>query len=131
MSNLTYLIDRGWVKTVDQEKQVQTRGGTTVPSIVTFYEISAAGIDKIEGGSEFKPPDRYPGINISAIGSSVVTLGDGNVVQVEYRQLHNELTALKEAISSSDLAEEDKLAAAADIETLTPSSPSPSRIAPS
>src|SRR4051794_31727301 len=52
-SNLTYLLDREWVKSVDQEKQVTTRRGTTIPSTVTFYEISAQGIERIEGESEF------------------------------------------------------------------------------
>ena len=69
MSNLTYLIDRGWVKTVDQEKTVATKGGTTVPSVVTFHEVSALGIERIEGPSEFQPRDRYPGINIEAVGA--------------------------------------------------------------
>lgn len=78
MSNLTYLIDRGWVKTVDQEKTVNTARGTTIPSVVTFYEITAQGIEMIEGPSRFQPPDRYPGINIHATGENVITLGDGN-----------------------------------------------------
>lgn len=118
MSNLTYLIDRNWVKTFDQEKQVQTRGGTTVPSSVTFYEITAVGIEKIEGESEFTPPNRFPGINISAIGNSVVTLGDGNVVHIQYRQLHSVLNDLQIALARSSLGDEEKLSLAADIETL-------------
>jgi hypothetical protein len=93
MSNLTYLIDRGWVKTIDQEKTVRVKGGT-VPSVVTRYEIAAPGIEKLESESEFKPPDRYAGINITATGSNVITLGDGNVVNAEFAQLHSELNAL-------------------------------------
>jgi hypothetical protein len=119
MSNLTYLIDRGWVKTVDQEKTVSTKRGTTVPSLVTFYEISAEGIDSIEGGSEFQPRERYPGINIDATGSNVITLGDGNLVNVQYRELFHELTELKEAITrSDDLSDREKLEVVIDIETL-------------
>jgi hypothetical protein len=38
MSNLTYLIDMEWVKTFDVEKQVGTKGGTVVPSSVTWYK---------------------------------------------------------------------------------------------
>lgn len=118
-SNLTYLIDRSWVKAVDQEKTVTTRGGTTVPSVVTFYEVTAQGIDKIEGGSEFEPRDRYQGIKIEATGRNVITLGDGNLVNVEYRQLFDELTELKENISrSGSLSEQEKLDVAIDIETL-------------
>jgi hypothetical protein len=119
MSNLTYLIDRGWVKTVDQEKTVSTRRGTTVPSVVTYYEISAEGIDSIEGGSEFQPRERYPGINIEATGSNVITLGDGNLVNVQYQQLFDDLTELREAITrSDDLSDREKLEVAVDIETL-------------
>jgi hypothetical protein len=73
MSNLTYLIDRGWVNTVDQEKTVATKGGPTVPSLVTFYEVGALGIERIEGPSEFQPRDRYPGINIEAVGANVIS----------------------------------------------------------
>lgn len=119
MSNLTYLIDRGWVKTVDETKTVTTERGTTVPSVVTYYEIAAKGIDRIEGGSEFQPRERYPGINIQATGSNVITLGDGNVVRTEYRQLFNALTELKVAVAESDqLSEEEKLNLAVDIESL-------------
>ena len=70
---------------VDQEKSVATKGGTTVPSVVTFYEVSAPGIERIGGPSEFQPRDRYPGINIEAVGASIITLGDGNIVNVEFR----------------------------------------------
>ena len=119
MSNLTYLIDRDWVNTVDQAKSVTTKFGTTIPSVVTYYEISAAGIDKIEGESEFQPKERYPGINIQAAGSNVITLGDGNLVHVEYRQLFQQLSELKDAIAASDqLTDEQKLDVSVDIVTL-------------
>src|SRR5438552_12198552 len=58
MPNLQYLIDRGWVNEKTETKQVPTAGGMMVPSTTTYYEISAQGTDKIEGGSEFQPPDR-------------------------------------------------------------------------
>ncbi len=118
MSNLTYLIDRGWVKTVEQEKTVQVKGGT-VPSVVTWYEIAAPGIEKLEGESEFKPQDRFAGININATGSNVVTLGDGNVVNVRYEELHRGLDELKAAVAESDqMSNAEKLDVAADIESL-------------
>lgn len=118
MSNLTYLIDRGWVKTVEQEKTVQVAGGT-VPSVVTWYEIAAPGIEKIEGESEFKPSDRFAGININAIGSNIITLGDGNVVNVRHEELHGALDALKAEVATSiDLDESQKLEVTADIESL-------------
>ena len=119
MSNLTYLIDRDWIKTVDQTKTVSTRAGTTVPSVVTYYEVTAQGIEKIEGPSQFEPPDRYPGINIHATGASVITLGDGNYVNVQHQRLFESLSELKHAISQSDqLSESEKLDVAVDIETV-------------
>jgi|SRR6516165_1309207 len=69
MSNLTYLLDRGWVKKHEVHKTVVVNGGT-IPSTVTWYRISAAAIDKIEGGSEFEPKDRYEGINVTATGQT-------------------------------------------------------------
>jgi hypothetical protein len=118
MSNLTYLIDRDWVKTFEIEKTVRVAGGT-VPSKVVWYEIAAPGIEKIEGESEFTPSERYAGINITATGSNVITLGDGNVVNAKYSSLHSELTHLKDAISNSTLlTEAQKLDAAVDIESI-------------
>lgn len=119
MSNLTYLLDREWVKAIEQRKEVSTRGGTTVPSVVTFYEISAQGIERIEGESEFQAPERFAGINIQASGSNVITLGDGNIVNVEYRQLFQDLTDLRQHIAESEqLSDVDKLDAVVDIDTL-------------
>ena len=118
MSNLTYLIDNGWVKTFDIEKTVTVKGGT-VPSATTFYEIAAKGIDKIEGGSQFEPRERYAGINVTATGSNVITLGDGNIVQANFADLHGKLDELKDAIAkTSALSEVDKLEVAVDVESI-------------
>ena len=117
-SNLTYLIDQGWIKTFDIEKTIKVSGGT-IPSTVTWYEITALGIDKIEGGSEFQTPDRYSGINITAMGENIITLGDGNIVNVSYEHLHKELSTLKNAITESDSLEDgQKLDIAVDIESI-------------
>jgi hypothetical protein len=90
-----------------------------VPSTVTWYEIAAPGIEKIEGQSEFTPRERYAGININATGSNVIQLGDGNVVNAQFSKLHAELQTLKEAFSGSkSLDDRDKLDVAADIESL-------------
>jgi hypothetical protein len=118
MSNLTYLIDRGWVKTIEIEKTVKVSGGT-VPSTVSWYEIAAHGIDKIEGDSEFQPKERYPGINITATGGNVITLGDGNVVNAKFSMLHHELNELKEVVAASpSLSEAQKLDTVVDIESI-------------
>lgn len=118
MSNLTYLIDKGWINKHGIEKTVVVKGGT-IPSVVVWYEISAEGIDKVEGESEFSENPRYAGINISAIGSNVITLGDGNVVNAEFADLHAELNKLKEAVvSSTKITDSQKLDVSVDIESI-------------
>lgn len=118
VSNLTYLIDQGWVKTFDVEKTINVRGGT-IPSVVTWYEITAAGIDKIEGESEFQTMPKYNGININATGSNVITLGDGNIVNVKYQELHSRLDELKGAISADNsINDSQKLDISVDIESI-------------
>lgn len=118
VSNLTYLIDRKWVNTIDVEKTVKVKGGT-IPSKVTWYEISAPGIDKIEGGSAFEPKDKYPGINITATGSNIITLGDGNVVNANFSDLHRQLSQLQSLVAaSSELNEQEKLDVSVDIESV-------------
>lgn len=117
MSNLTYLIDKGWINKTEINKTIQVKGGT-VPSTVTWYEISSSGIDKIEGESEFKEGGKYAGINISATGTNIITLGDGNVVNAEFEALHSELSNLKNAVAGSSLDESQKLDVSVDIESL-------------
>ena len=118
MSNLTYLIDKGWVKTVDIQKTVTVKGGT-IPSTVTWYEIAAPGIDAFEENSDFQQVLRYEGININATGSNIITLGDGNVVNAKFEELHHSLTNLKSAIAeSTSLTEEQKLDMSVDIESI-------------
>ena len=129
MSNLTYLIDNGWVKTFGIRKTV-TVGRGTVPSTTTFYEITAKGIDRIEGGSQFEPRSRYAGISITATGSNIITLGDGNFVNSAFNDLHRALGDLKEAITSSqNLNESQKLNFAVDVESIRDqlAKPEPSR----
>src|SRR6266702_6278333 len=48
-SNLTYLISQGWVEEDTVQKSFTAPGGTVIPSTTSFYRITAAGIDKIEG----------------------------------------------------------------------------------
>ena len=114
-----YLIGRKWVETFDESKSFTSPGGTTMPSVTTYFQISAQGIEKIEGESEFQPRDRYAGINIQATGENVITLGDGNVVNVRNEGLFQQLNVLKERIADNeDVSEDVKMDAAVDIETL-------------
>lgn len=118
ISNLNYLIDKGWVREEVIEKTVRVNGGT-VPSTVTWYSISAAGIDHIEGESEFTVAPRFAGININATGHNVITMGDGNVVNVKYSELHRELERLRREVSDADEVDDGaKLEVAANIDTI-------------
>jgi hypothetical protein len=117
MSNMTYLIDKGWVNKTEEEKTFITKAGS-VPSKTTWYEVSSSGIDKIEGESEFQDGGKFSGININATGSNVITLGDGNVVNVKFKDLHTELSKIKEAASLSTLDEVQKLDVVVDIESI-------------
>jgi hypothetical protein len=74
---------------------------------------------KIDGESEFTPPSRFAGVNISATGTNVITMGDGNVVNVDHRELHAELNTIRDQLAASDeVTEADKLDIVADIESL-------------
>jgi hypothetical protein len=116
-SNLTYLISQGWVHADSVTKQFQARGGTVIPSSTTFYEITASGIDKIEGTGEFTMP-KFHGINIQATGRNIITVGDGNQIGAEFQNLGTALSELREAILASPAVEADKLNYVADIETI-------------
>jgi hypothetical protein len=77
------------------------------------------GIEKIEGGSMFEPKDKYPGINITATGSNIITLGDGNVVNAKFSDLHSQLVQLQSLVAASNaLNESEKLDVSVDIESM-------------
>ncbi len=116
-SNLTYLISQGWVEEDTVEKSFTAPGGTVIPSTTSFYKITAAGIDKIEGPGEFTMP-KFHGINIHATGQNIITLGDGNQVNAKFSDLGSALVELRDAITKSNAAEQDKMSYVADIETI-------------
>ena len=116
-SNLTYLISQGWVEERDVEKQFQSKRGTMIPSTTTFYQITAAGIDKIEGPGEFTR-STFNGIKIEATGQNIITLGDGNQVNAQFTDLGNALAELRDAIANSEAPEAEKIGYVADIHTI-------------
>jgi len=116
-SNLTYLISQGWVEEKPIEKMFTGRGGTMIPSTTTFFQITAAGIDKIEGPGEFTNP-QFHGIKIEATGQNIITLGDGNQINAKFGELGEALAELRDAITTSDAAEADKLSLVADVQTI-------------
>lgn len=116
-SNLTYLISQGWVEEKRQERDFVTRTGTRQPAVTVYYQITAAGIDKIEGPGEFTMP-KFHGININATGQNIITLGDGNQINAEFSELGQALVELRDAITKSKAPEQDKMALVADIDTI-------------
>lgn len=78
-SNLTYLISQGWGEEDTVEKSFTAPGGTVIPSSTSYYKVTAAGVDKIEGQGEFTMP-KFHGIKIEATGQNIITLGDGNQI---------------------------------------------------
>lgn len=116
-SNLTYLISQGWVEEKPITKQVSTRRGTTIPSVTTYYQITAPGIDKIEGPGEFTMP-KFQGININATGHNIITLGDGNQINAQFSDVGHALAELRKAVTRSDAPESQKMCIVADIDTI-------------
>jgi len=127
-SNLTYLLSQGWVEEKPVEKRVVGRGGTVIPSVTKYYQITAVGIDKIEGPGEFTMP-KFRGIRIEATGQNIITLGDGNQINAQFGDLGEALAELREAITKSDAQESDKMSLVADIDTIQSqlAKPSPNR----
>ena len=67
----------------------------------------------------FEPKDKYPGINITATGSNIITLGDGNVVNAKFSDLHSQLVQLQSLVAASNaLNESEKLDVSVDIESM-------------
>lgn len=116
-SNLTYLLSQGWVEEKQVKKEFQPKGGSVIPSITSYYQITAPGIDKIEGPGEFTMP-KYHDIKIEATGQNIITLGDGNQIDAKFGNIGEALAELREAITGSDASESDKLAYVADIDTI-------------
>ena len=127
-SNLTYLLSQGWIELIPLEKQFRTQQGMLIPATTKYYQITAQGIDKIEGPGEFTVP-RFQGINIQATGQNIITLGDGNQINAQFSDLGKALVELKEAIKASDIQETDKISLVSDIDTIQSqlAKPSPSR----
>lgn len=115
---LTYLIDQGWVKKDEEHKSFSTPRGTSIPSIVPYYRITADGVDKIEGESEYTMP-KFHGININATGQNIITLGDNNQVDAKFESIANKLIDFKEAVRKAAYVKDgDKVSIIADVDTM-------------
>ena len=115
--NLTYLISQGWIDEKTENRVFTSSAGTTIPSNVTKYIISADGIDKIEGEGEFTN-DKFRGVKIEATGQNIITVGDGNQVNARFEEVGNTLAELRKAVTDANIPESDKLSYIADIDTV-------------
>jgi hypothetical protein len=118
MSNLNYLLSQGWVEEDKVEKSVPLPSGTVIPNTTSYYKITAAGIDKIEGPGEFTL-EKFKGIKIEATGQNIITVGDGNQVDAQHQDVAGALVELKQALfESTSITEAQKLDAVADIDSI-------------
>src|SRR4051794_30235011 len=107
MSNLNYLLSQGWVQEEKVEKTVPLASGTLIPQSTSYYKITAAGIDKIDGPGEFTM-DKFKGIKIEATGQNVITVGDGNQVDVRFKDVADALVELKKALLQTNAVTESE-----------------------
>ena len=117
-SNLDYLVQKGWVERVVDERSFTTPRGTTQQSERVTYKISDVGIDRLEAASTYRRQDSFSKINITNI-KGVTVVGTGNVVNTEFTDMSNLLAELEQQIATSDeLDEENRLNALADVATI-------------
>lgn len=126
--NLDYLIDVGWVKKEETEKEFTTARGVKVPQVTTKYKISASGIDYVQGPSKFEKAT-FANIKIKNI-KGVVQVGNHNIVNADFRELDTNLEALqRKVLEAKNISDEDKLNVEVDIATIRNqlSKPAPER----
>jgi hypothetical protein len=111
-------MSQGWIAEEQVEKSVPLPSGTVIPQATSYYKITAAGIDKIEGPGDFTM-DKFKGIKIEATGQNIITVGDGNQVNAQFKEAAGALIELKRALlNAKSLSEEQKLDAVADIDSI-------------
>lgn len=118
VSNLDYLVQKGWVTEVVTSRSFKTERGTFQNAEQTKYKISAVGLDKLQRASVFQRKATTAGINITNI-HGVTVLGDGNVVNTHFTDLSRILADMRTAVQDSPaLPDEQKLEIVSDIDTL-------------
>jgi hypothetical protein len=128
-SNLDYLIQKGWVREVIENRTFTTRAGTTQQAEKRSYKISATGIDRLEAASTYQRPPLGNQVNITNI-RGVTVVGNDNVVNTSFTDLASVLHEMRTAVlECGSLEEQQKLEVVADIESLQSQlqKPSPSR----
>jgi hypothetical protein len=115
--NLDYLVQKGWVREVIENRTFTTAGGTTRQAESRSYKISDSGIDRLESVSLYQRVPIAPHINISNI-RGVTVVGDGNVVNTSFADLSRILSDMKHEAAESQLPEASKLVLISDIDSL-------------
>lgn len=117
-SNLDYLVQKGWVREVIEQRSFTTPRGTTQHSERRSYKISDSGIDRLEAASTYRRSEMESRINITNI-RGVTVVGDGNVVNTTFTDLSRVLTDMKQAVlNEPKLQDNQKLNVVADIDAL-------------
>lgn len=128
-SNLDYLVQKGWVREVIEERSFTTPKGTKQMSAKRSFKISDTGIDRLEAASTYQRPETLSHVNITNI-QGVTVVGDGNVVNTSFTDLSRALNEMRsEVLASSDIEDQQKLDIVADIDSLQSQlqKPSPER----
>jgi len=117
-SNLDYLVQKGWVREIVEQRKFTTPRGTTQSAERITYKISDTGIDRLEAASTYQRPAVASHINVTNI-RGVTVIGDGNVVNTTFTELSRIFTEMKQAVlNEPQLADSQKLDLVADIESL-------------
>lgn len=129
ISNLDYLIQKGWIMIDVKEFTFKSKRGFDMKNETKAYKISDTGIDHIEGESRYKKAGANWGINVTNI-NGVTILGNENIVNTQYSDLYRELLNFSELLKKSvKIDDETKLNIISDVETIKSqlSKPSPDR----
>jgi hypothetical protein len=117
-SNLDYLVQKGWVREVKDERTFTTPKGTTQSAVRITYKVSEAGIDRLEAASMYQRSEVASRINITNV-RGVTVVGEGNVVNTTFTDLSRVLTDLKQAVlQETGIEDNQKLNIVADIDSL-------------
>lgn len=128
-SNLDYLIQKGWVREVIENRTFTTNRGTTQQAERRTYKISDVGIDRLEAASTYQRSPVGHQVNITNV-KGVTVVGDGNVVNTSFTDLAQTLEEIRTAVAHSPRVDDQaKLEIASDIDSLQGQlqKPAPSR----
>jgi hypothetical protein len=106
---LFYLLEHEWAKTVVIKKMFPIKNsGTLVERETVLYEITAEGIDKFDGASEFTP-EKVPQVRIDTINAhgSAFAIGGDNHGNVHHGDVVKALAKFREFVMNLDTPREE------------------------